>query len=514
MTTPSTRVYPAGSRWWFFLTAFTTGGVVMALEILGSRLLAPVFGTSLFVWGALIGVVLAAMSAGYAMGGWLADRRSPGIVLTILLLGSGVWTLMLASIGQPVVFNVSQWTADPRLGPCLAASVLLAVPAFCLSGVLPALLRLSIADMGHLGRHTGGMIAISTIGSLVGTWGTSFFLLTWMGSLKLVGVLGVILVAFGLFWLLWSGRAKALVVIPVLGSAWFAIWFGFHPILIQPPAIYQEDSPYQQVRVRDEKGLRFLVLDNTFHAIMWQPNPIRLALPYSQMMMAALGLHPNPQRGLILGHGGGSLAKWLQKFWPTLEMDIVEMDPSVVKAAEEFFEYKPGEKHHIFVQDARVFLRHTEKKYDIIWVDVFARHQIPFHLTTEEFFRELRARLSLKGVIAVNLASSDSDLDRVRAEAVVSTMKTSFPHIETFSIPGPTWLRTKKGSANLIFFASSKPLNMRSPDFVNGAIELLNQGKMPHEVFAFLTSSGSPEWQPGQILTDDFSPFDILLGSG
>ena len=161
-----------------------------------------------------------------------------------------------------------------------------------------------------------------------------------------------------------------------------------------------------------------------------------------------------------------------------------------------------------------MFLRHTEKKYDIIWVDVFARHQIPFHLTTEEFFRELRARLSLKGVIAVNLASSDSDLDRVRAEAVVSTMKTSFPHIETFSIPGPTWLRTKKGSANLIFFASSKPLNMRSPDFVNGAIELLNQGKMPHEVFAFLTSSGSPEWQPGQILTDDFSPFDILLGSG
>ena len=306
MTTTSTRVYPAGSRWWFFLTAFTTGGVVMALEILGSRLLAPVFGTSLFVWGALIGVVLAAMSAGYAMGGWLADRRSPGIVLTILLLGSGVWTLMLASIGQPVVFNVSQWTADPRLGPCLAASVLLAVPAFCLSGVLPALLRLAIADIGHLGRHTGGMIAVSTIGSLVGTWGTSFFLLTWMGSLKLVGTLGVILVVLGFLWLLWSGRAKALVVIPILGSIWFAIWFGFHPILIQPPAIYQEDSPYQQVRVRDEKGLRFLVLDNTFHAIMWQPDPIRLALPYSQIMMAALGLHPDPQQGLILGHGGGS----------------------------------------------------------------------------------------------------------------------------------------------------------------------------------------------------------------
>ena len=99
MTILSKTDYPAGSRWWFFLTAFTTGGVVMALEILGSRLLAPVFGTSLFVWGALIGVVLAAMSTGYAMGGWLADRRAPGIVVTILLLGAGVWTLLLAGAG-------------------------------------------------------------------------------------------------------------------------------------------------------------------------------------------------------------------------------------------------------------------------------------------------------------------------------------------------------------------------------------------------------------------------------
>ena len=190
------------------------------------------------------------------------------------------------------------------------------------------------------------------------------------------------------------------------------------------------------------------------------------------------------------------------------------MDPSVVKAAEEYFDYTPGKEHEVFVQDARVFLRHTEKQYDIIWVDVFARHQIPFHLTTKEFFAELRNRLSPQGVIAVNLAASDSELDRMRAEAVVSTMKTSFPYVETFSIPGPSWLRTKKGSANLIFFAASKPLNMRSPKFANATIELLNQGKMPHEVFTFLSSAASPEWQPGLILTDDFAPFNILLGSG
>ena len=216
-----THVTPASpdpwGRLWFFGTAFTTGAVVMALEILGSRLLAPVFGTSLFVWGALIGVVLAAMSSGYSTGGWLADRRAPGAVLPWLLLGAGAWTLLLAGVGQPIVFTVSQWTTDPRWGPCLAASVLLAVPAFGLSSVLPVLLRLAIADMGHLGRHTGAMIAVSTIGSLVGTWGTSFFLLTWLGSLTLVAVLGVVLVLLGLGWLWWSRRVNALALVPLAG---------------------------------------------------------------------------------------------------------------------------------------------------------------------------------------------------------------------------------------------------------------------------------------------------------
>ncbi len=157
------------SRAFLLLTAVLTGAVVMALEILGSRLLAPVFGNCLYVWGALIGVILAAMSSGYAFGGWAADRYRVGSVLAWLLLCSGCWTLLIAWTGQAAMFTVSKSIEDPRWGPSVAASVLLAPPAFGLSGVLPALLRLSVADMGHLGRHTGSMIALSTLGSLAGT---------------------------------------------------------------------------------------------------------------------------------------------------------------------------------------------------------------------------------------------------------------------------------------------------------------------------------------------------------
>jgi len=487
----------------------------MALEILGSRLLAPVFGSSLFVWGALIGVVLAAMSTGYATGGWLADRRSPYGVLTVLLLGSGVWTLLLAWAGQSVVFTVSHWIQDPRWGPCLAASVLLGVPAFGLSGVLPALLRLAIVDMGHLGRHTGGMIAVSTIGSLIGTWGTSFYLLTWLGSATLIAILGLVLAGLGFLWAWWMVRLRSRYLLPLLAGLAFLGWTSFYPVLALPPAIHQEDSPYQQVRVRDIDPFRFLILNNTFHAVMWKVAPTSLALPYSQVMMAALPLTDQTKRGLILGHGGGSLAKWLAEYWPGLELDVVEMDPSVVKAAEAYFDYSLPPLHHMYVQDARTFLGTTTAQYDLIWVDVFARHLIPFHLTTQEFYRELQAHLTPGGVVAVNLASSDAAPDVRRAQAIVTTMKTVFSEIEAFSVPGPSWLRTKSGSVNIIFFAGPPIVKMRDrvkfQDSLNG---LVQQNRLPPETLEYFQAHRPISFDPGITLTDDFSPMDVLQGQG
>ena len=515
------------SRLGLFATAFISGAVVMALEILGSRLLAPVFGNSLFVWGALIGVILAAMSSGYATGGWLADRRSSGIVLAWLLLGSGAWTFLLAGVGQPVMFKVSAWVEDPRWGPCFAASILLAPPAFGLSGVLPALLRLSIADLGHLGQHTGAMIAVSTVGSLVGTWGTAFYLLTWLGSVMLIAALGGVQVMLGLLWwwrtvVVRSGAAAPAIgglrLIAVMAGGLGLIllgWLALHPIAVLPPPVYQEDSPYQQIRVRDDDLLRYLILDRTFHAVMWKVDPVELFLPYSQMMMAALGLHPDPARALVLGHGGGSLAKWLARRWPGLGLDLVEVDPSVVRAAEQYFGYHTTNAHHVYVKDARVFLRTTDTRYDIIWLDVYARHLIPFHLTTQEFFSEVRAHLNPDGVLAVNLSSTGDGADRLRSYAVVETLRTVFPQIESFGIKGPWRAASQKAEPeNLIFFAGFPVARMRQPEFAARVSELVAQRRLPVEVPGLLATRREQEWPRGVVLTDDYAPFDILVGSG
>jgi len=499
-------------QWFLLVTALATGAVVMAIEIVGSRLLAPVFGNSLFVWGALIGVILAAMSSGYAFGGWLSDRYPRAQVLAGLLLLSGAWTFLIAWLGQPVLFRVAGVIEDPRWGPCVAAAVLLGPPAFGLSGVLPALLRLAVSDLEYFGRHTGRMIALSTMGSLAGTWGTAFFFLSWVGSQALVAWLGAIQVGLGLWWLIGRTNARPLVIGVVFLCVGGLSAGALFPIQMLKAPVYQEDSPYQQVRIRDDDLFRYLVLDRTFHAVMWKADPVALFLPYSQLMVASLALVPEQKRGLILGHGGGSLAKWLAHRWPELELDVVEFDPVVVRMAEEYFSYKPPPQHHVHVRDARVFLNSTDRTYDLIWVDAFARHMIPFHLTTVEFFAELRAHLAPNGILAVNLASSGEGGDLLRANAVVQTMRRSFPNVESFAVKGP-WDSAQARSENLIFFAGA-PLERHTLFTMAANVnKLVEQQRLPFEAIALLAAHRTQPWEAGVVLTDNYAPYDLLIGS-
>jgi spermidine synthase len=246
---------------------------------------------------------------------------------------------------------------------------------------------------------------------------------------------------------------------------------------------------------------------------MWKTAPITLYLPYSQLMMAALALPPQPERVLILGHGGGSLAKWLAYHWPDLEVDAVEVDPSVVRTAETYFGYQSPRNHHIYVKDARLFVRTTARDYDIIWLDVFARHLIPFHLTTREFFTALREHLRPNGVLAVNLASSGEKPDSQRAYAVAETLRTIFPLIEAFGVKSP-WQSSQMEAENLVFFAGASVGAMRQPDFPVRISTLAAQRRMPLEVAALIAYGRKTGWPRGVVLTDDYAPYDLLMGQG
>jgi hypothetical protein len=245
---------------------------------------------------------------------------------------------------------------------------------------------------------------------------------------------------------------------------------------------------------------------------MWKADPVALFLPYSQLMVASLALVSEPKRGLILGHGGGSLAKWLAHRWPEFELDVVEVDPVVVRMAEEYFSYHPPPRHHVHIRDARVFLNSTEVTYDFIWVDVFARHMIPFHLTTVEFFAELRAHLAPNGMLAVNLASSGEGGDLLRANAVMQTMRRSFPNIESFAVKGP-WNPSQTRSENLIFFAGT-PLERYEPAAILADVNrLVEQQRLPFEAIVLLDAHRAQPLEAGVVLTDNYAPYDLLIGS-
>ncbi|MDH4152638.1 MAG: fused MFS/spermidine synthase [Nitrospira sp.] len=498
-------------RWFLLGTALITGAVVMALEILGSRLLAPVFGSSLFVWGALIGVILAAMSSGYAFGGWISDRYTSGRVLAALLLFSGGWTFLVAWTNQPILFEIEKLVQDPRWGPCLAATVLLAPPAFGLSGVLPAMLRLAVADMDHVGRQTGRMIALSTVGSLAGTWGTAFFLLSWIGSQSLLAWLGGIQVGLGMLWLRKGTPARPLMTLIAVGCIVTLGMLALHPLQRLKAPIHQEESPYQQVRIREDDLFRYLILDRTFHATMWKVDPVALFLPYSQMMVSSLALVSEPKRGLIIGHGGGSLAKWLARHWPALELDIVEFDPVVVRMAEEYFAYHAPANHHVFVKDGRAFLNATDQTYDLMWIDAFARDMIPFHLTTAEFYALVRAHLNPDGIVAVNLASSGKEGDLARASAVVQTMKQAFPTLESFAVEGP-WKTGMSPAKNLVFLGGRLIEQASADQTLSRITEAAMNQRLPMETIALLSTRRTDRWPEGVVLSDDFAPYDLLLG--
>ncbi|MFM8550873.1 MAG: spermidine synthase, partial [Nitrospiraceae bacterium] len=168
----------------------------------------------------------------------------------------------------------------------------------------------------------------------------------------------------------------------------------------------------------------------------------------------------------------------------------------------------PPAQHHVYVKDARLFLRTTPNQYDVIWVDAFARHLVPFHLTTKEFFAEVRAHLKPDGVLAVNLAASGSGSDRQRSQSVVATMRTSFPAIESFAVKG------SKGADNLIFFAGAPTVSMRPQEFQARINRLIDARRMPAETAALLVTRRESAWSDAVVLTDDYAPFDLLMAGG
>jgi len=442
------------------LAVFTAGAVLLGLEIAASRVLAPFFGNSLFVWGALIGVVLAGLSLGYAAGGALADRL-PGPRLLVAVMGLGaLLVLAIPVVDEPVLEAIVRRDPGPRLNPLVAAFALFGLPSVVFAAVTPIAVRLSARSLATVGRTSGRLFAVSTAGSIAGTFATAFLLIPEFGTNQLLGQAAAVMLAavavFALAERLPLAAALALVGAVAATVASFALApesggrlegvaaRNFSPVYrlrggsAGPDIdfssqgfelVYRKDTRYHGLAVVDDDDTRYLRFDNSFQSGMWLERPFATRFEYTDYFGLGLAYNPDARNVLFLGLGGGSAPKRFWRDFPRLRLQVAELDPVVVDVAYRYFNLPRSPRLLVEVEDGRQFLATDERRWDVIAIDTFFADSIPFHLTTLEFLELTQRRLAPGGVIVTNVIGSVRGSSSQLFRSLYKTYATVFPTV-------------------------------------------------------------------------------------
>jgi spermidine synthase len=439
---------------------FVSGAVVLGMEIAASRVLAPFFGNSLFVWGALIGVVLAGLALGYWAGGWLADRLpTPSLLAGVMGLGA-LFVLAIPVLDEPILEAIVRWDPGPRLNPLLAAIALFGLPSVVLAGVAPTAVRLRARSLTTLGQTAGRLFAISTAGSIAGTFATAFWLIPEFGTDQLLGLaaatlfLAAALVAFSERLLLLTALAAGGVALASYAAVELAPETGgtlsqaqatnWSPLYRRSGYVrgqeverggagltlrYAKDTRYHRLSVTDSETTRYLRFDNSFQSGMVLGRPFATAFEYTELFHLLKAYNPGARDVLFIGLGGGSSPKRLWRDFPELRLQGVELDPVVVDVAYRFFELPRDPRLRVEVEDGRRYLNRTERRWDAILIDAFFSDAIPFHLFTSEFMELARSRLNSGGVILTNTIGSIAGDQSRLFRSVYRTYRSVFPTV-------------------------------------------------------------------------------------
>jgi spermidine synthase len=527
-------------------TVFFCGGVLLGVEMAASRVLAPYFGNSLFVWAAIIGVILGGLAAGYWLGGTLADRFPSPLTLAAVIALAALAVLAIPLADRHVIEAVLAWDPGARLDPVLCTAILFLPMAVLLSAVGPIAVRLQADTLQRVGRTAGRTFAISTAGSIAGTFVTAFWLIPELGveQLFVFGAAALFATAavVGL-----AGRLRAVVAVgaalavatslyaaslgtqriePLTATSaqnWSPLYrtrgYGYlddrDPRAVVPveglKVVFAEDTRYHRLAVVDDADSRYLRFDNSLQSAMYLDDPFRTRYRYTDFFYLGIAYNADARNVLFVGLGAGSSEKRMWRDFPDLRVQAVELDPVVVDVAYEYFALPRDPRLQVDVGDGRRFLAGDERRWDVIVIDAFFADAIPAHLVTQEFLGLVRSRLAPGGVVVTNaigaLAGPGSRLFR----SIYKTYRTAFPTV----LVHPAILPGDQGDdqyRNLIVVAADKAvpqpkqLNERwdairrtaptAPDLRKPILDRRDGAILTDDV---------------PVLTDDYAPTDALL---
>ena len=485
------------------LTAVVCGGLVMVIEVLGSRVIGPFFGVSLYVWTSLISVTLISLAGGYAVGGLLADRfRSPTYLFAIVM-AAGLLALAIPLLKSPVL--AACVPLGLRGGSLVGTLILFGPALFALGCVTPYILRIAVHELDNLGRAAGGFYALSTLGSVLGTLATGFLLIGHLGVTEIFRLAAVLLIAlacgyFIIFRRRWLVTAALLApLLPIADAPVEARMEDGTRVTL----VAARDSFYGALKVVDYRfgalHTRELLIDGLVQGGM----DVDTGLPVYEytyfLQLLPYATHPGGKRALVIGLGAGLVPRWYES--RGIVTDVVDIDPAIVDLARTHFGYLGA--GDVIVADARSFLSSPGRRYDYIIVDVFNGDTTPGHLLSLEALRLMKARLNPAGVVAINLVGSVEGRTFMTA-SVAATLGAVFEQVQIF----PTFkLGTSEGAGNLVVLAHDG-----GPRRVNTA--LLRHFPV-HPLAAkgvasvLVTPYAFPAKTPSMLLTDDFNPMDV-----
>lgn len=470
---------------------FLAAVFLMTVELTASRLVAPYLGNSLYTWTIIIGVILAGVSLGNYWGGRLIDRKTDFCLLSDVLIASSVLVFLIIFLKPLLAYSsFFRWFFPLRVLFCV--SLLFLAPAVGLGMVLPAVTRLRLETIKTGGKVVGGIYALSSLGSIFGTFMTGFFLIPYLGSIRTILICSWGLLGLG--WLVSRKRVLLLLTLFLLmGIYSFLLW----PEKVDPKSFFEDETGYYWLAVTERKmplgTERRMVLDNAVQGGFFKET----GLCSSEYLWASLlGLaYGQPERILFIGGGPYLLPKQILKIYPKAQIEVLEIDPEVTWAANKFFG-PIDTRIKTFFGDGRVGLKGLGK-YDFIYVDAYSAYaSIPFHLTTREFFKEAKEHLVPGGIFAANLISAVEGDKSDFLRSYAKTVEQAFPYMVII----PT--RLPKEAQNVIIIGFRDQKKERVNDIGQGLTE--NSLKYLKGIVEDYRPQG------GLVLADDLAPVERL----
>lgn len=411
-------------KYYLYLTAFVTGAVIMGLEMLGFRLFAPFFGYTIYVWGSLIGMVMMALTLGYTIGGRLADRSGKLSLLYILILVAALYLLPIYYFFPKLVAPMLGW----HLIPATLMTSLLAygVPMVCLSVTSPFIIGVS-AKSGNIGTTAGKVYAISTAGSILGTFLTAFYLVPSFGTKKTLLFCFILLLLISLLGLFKSFGKKAFFVLGLIPLGFLPHHDYYQDLLTQGKKniLYHGESKYSHIFILEDPFTNLITLHSKLaiaESALYRHRILSGRFLFWDFFTLGPILRPATEELLFMGVAGGSSLRQLLYFFPQLTIDAVELDEKMIQASKDILGLKESDRLRLHIADARPFLMRSNQKYGAVGIDISgAGLNVPFYAASLEFYTLVRNHMREDGVLIMNISGP--------GEALMNTVASVFPSV-------------------------------------------------------------------------------------